>query len=124
MQLLTPCTWSVLVPDWHPARLNELINVHWSKAAKRKKADRNMLFVYCHNQGVTKHGGHKRLVEMTITLAPRQRAADPDAYWKSTLDALVHIEALKNDSHKWCELAPIKYLRGASKSTLIRLTNI
>lgn len=109
--------------DWHPARLNELLNVHWAKAAKRKKADRDMLFVCCHNQGVTV-AKRKRLVEMTIRLAPKQRAGDPDCYWKSTLDALVHCGAIKNDSHKWVELAPVKFERAESKSTTIYLTDL
>lgn len=123
MKLLSPCTWVVTIPDWHPARLNELICTHWAKAAKRKKADRQLLFVYCHNQGVSKAKG-KRRVEIEITLAPRQRAGDPDCYFKSACDGLVHCGAIKNDSHVWVELAPVKYLRGPAKSTTIRLTDI
>lgn len=123
MLLMIPCSWSVLIPDWHPAKLNELLGVHWAVAARRKKADRRMLMVYCHNHGVEK-ATTKRRVDLTITLAPRQRAADPDAYWKTTCDALVACGALVNDSHKWVELAPVRYERGGSKSTLIVLTDL
>ena len=38
--------------------------------------------------GIPRATGRRR-VSLHIVLAPRQRAGDPDAFWKSTLDALV-----------------------------------
>ena len=34
---------------------------------------------------------------------------DRDAFWKSTLDALVHAKLLKNDSPKWCVPGDVEY---------------
>lgn len=66
----------------------------------------------------------KRSVQLEIILKPKQRAADGDAYWKSSLDALVACGQLMNDSHVWCELLPVKYSRDPCWGTVINLTDI
>jgi hypothetical protein len=54
-------------------------------------------------------------------LGPRQRGADPDAYWKSLLDALVHAGLLVDDSPKWCELGPVRFERECRRKPAIQL---
>jgi CHAD domain-containing protein len=107
------------IPDWHPTPLNKLLGVHWATAAKRKKADRKMVWAY--SAHIAKGRKVKRSVEVTITLAPKQRACDPDSYQKSLGDALVHCCALVNDSHVWVEWLPVKFERGERKATRIVL---
>jgi Holliday junction resolvase RusA-like endonuclease len=108
---------TITIPNWHPTPLNKLINGHWAIAAKRKKADRNLIYCYTrHLPEATK----KCRVHVAIILGKGQRACDPDAYWKSLNDALVHAKMLVNDSHKWVELMPIKFTRG-EMATIIRL---
>lgn len=115
--------WYVRIDRWHPARLNQLINVHWATAARRKKHDAQIVALSVAGAGVPK-AESKRRVSLEITLAPRQRAGDPDAYWKSLLDSLVHCGALRNDSHVWLELGGITFARGPIASTVICLENV
>lgn len=111
------------IPNWHPAPLNQLLGGHWARAARRKKTDRRMIEAYCYLAQVPRATGKRRL-SLTIVLAPGQRACDPDAYHKALLDGLVHCGALRNDSHRWVELAPVQFERGKNKTTRIVLEDV
>ncbi len=102
--------------DWQPAPLNKLLG-HWSKSAKLKKLDRGVIAYYFAD---TPKAQGKRRITLEIILGKGQRGCDPDAYWKSLCDALVHAGMLKDDSAKWVELAPVVFSRGTmgSKITL------
>jgi Holliday junction resolvase RusA-like endonuclease len=52
---------------------------------------------------------------------PRGRIPDHDAYLKSTLDALVACQAIKDDSPTWCEWS-VEHMRAPKKKTLIIIT--
>lgn len=117
---------TLTITGWHPARLNQLLSGHWSKRARLKRQDRDAVFVAT-NLGLLE-GLHfargKRRVSLEITLAPRQRAGDPDSYWKSLLDALVHAGLLVNDNRQGVELGPVTFKRGKQKSTTITLEDL
>lgn len=111
------------IQNWQPATVNELLKLHWSAAAKLKKRDKGYIAV--HSLKVPKAKG-KRQVILTIYLGYKQRGADPDAYFKSLLDALVHNQLLVDDSPKWCELMPVRYDRHSDrqKETVIELIDV
>ncbi len=110
----------IKIPNWFPATLNELMGTHHMVSAKRKKADRNLIWAY------TRHlppAEKKRRVLLTFVLPKGKRAFDPDAPQKSTGDALVYAKMLKNDSHLWVEWAPVKFTRG-DMETIIELEDM
>jgi len=113
----------IYIPNWRPATLNSLMG-HWSKAHKLKKADREMIFAYCN--GLPRASG-KRRVSLHITYGKGMRVCDPDAFWKSTLDALVQGKMLVDDSDKYVELGEVKQKRvakGVHMLTRITLQDI
>ena len=110
------------IPGWHPTPLNKLINCHWGTAAKRKKKDRQTIAFANFDAGIPPATG-KRRVTIRIVLGKGQRACDPDAYQKTTLDSLVACNLLRDDSRTWCELAPIEFERG-KRATVIKLEDI
>lgn len=112
----------IACPMWHPTRLNQLLGCHW-RAAKLKKADRYAIRVYAMIADVPKATG-KRRVTLTIGLGPKQRAGDPDAYWKSLLDAMKHAGLLVDDNRQHCELAPVVFERWPTKGTVITLEDL
>lgn len=116
-------TYSVLIPRWHPTRLNKLVNSHWATAHRMKQADAQMLGVYLYQAEVPKAAG-KRRVEIEIVLGKGQRAGDPDAYFKSPIDALVRLGYLKDDNRQWLDLEPVKYGRAAEMATVLRITDL
>lgn len=111
------------IDAWHPARLNELLNAHWSQRGRRKREDRDIIAAESLAQGIPRAAGRRR-VELAITLAPRQRAADPDAYWKSLLDGMVKAGLLTDDNRQGCELGSVRFARGARRATEIIITDI
>lgn len=113
----------IVIPGWQPTRLNQLLSVCWQKAARLKKADRQVVTLYARQAGI-RTASTPRRVSLEITLAPRQRAGDPDAYWKSCLDALVCAGALVDDSRQWVELGPVTFGRGQQKGTVIVLEEL
>lgn len=113
----------IAIQDWHPTPVNKLLSGHWSKGHKLKKLDREYIAIAAK---AIPQAMRKRQVILTIYLGKGQRGCDPDAYWKSTLDALVHAGLLKDDSPKYCELMPVRYDRhdDRQKETVIELIDV
>lgn len=110
----------MVIPDWHPTPLNKLLG-HWAVAAKLKKSDKQIIAAYAIN--IPKAKG-RRSVEIEIILAKGQRAADPDAYFKSANDAMVHAGLLVDDNRQGVELKPVIFTRGNRKATVITLRDL
>lgn len=115
--------YTLKIGNWHPARLNQWDGCHWSKRAKLKRVDRDIVALNAHAFGIPKATG-KRRVSLTLTLAPRQRAGDPDAYWKSLLDALVHAGLLVDDNRQHVEIGGVAFQRGPLRITEITLEDV
>jgi Holliday junction resolvase RusA-like endonuclease len=114
---------TVLIPNWHPVTLNELLNTHWGQRSKLKRADKQIIAHYFRNHP---EATGKRLVFITIILKKGKRAADGDAYFKSAIDALVHARMLIDDNRHWCELHPVQFERGTASrwGTAITLRDV
>lgn len=112
-------THKLTIPDWHPSRLNQWDGRHWSKRAKLKRMDRDFIAYYARQQNIPSANG-KRRVSLSLTLGKGQRGGDPDSYWKSLLDGLVHAGLLIDDSKEKVELGPVAYSRG-NRATEITL---
>ena len=112
---------TVRIPHWHPARVNQLLGGHWAKAARLKKADRLTLFLAFQK---TPRATGRRRVSFTITLGPRMRAPDPDAFFKSLLDGLVRCGMLTDDNRQGVELRMPEFDRGPVKATTITLEDL
>jgi Holliday junction resolvase RusA-like endonuclease len=113
-------THVLTIDQWHPTTLNRLLGCHWANAYRRKKADQKIVAAMAKAQKVPRAIG-KRRVSLTITLCPRQRSPDKDAWWKSLLDALVACGLLKDDSPRWCDLGTVEYERGKQRCTTVVL---
>lgn len=110
------------IPDWHPATTNQLLRSVRLRI-RLKKNDREMVCGYSLQANIP-NASVRRRVSLQLTLAPRQRAADPDAYWKSLLDALVRAGLLVDDNRTWCELGSVEFTRGSARATTIMLEDI
>lgn len=112
----------ITIPGWHPARLNELLRGRWH-AARLKKRDRKIVRDYAGWAVIPVALGPRR-VHLAITLGKGQRAGDPDAYWKSLLDALVYCGLLIDDNRQHVVLDPVEFVRGAEPETTIELHDL
>jgi len=115
-------SYTMQIPNWHPAKINEWEGRHWSVKNRLKKRDKSIVWGAMLENKIPK-ATCKRRVELTIGLGYRQRGGDPDSYNKSLLDALVVCGLLVNDSKEWVEIAPVKYERGEF-FTRITLTDL
>ena len=115
--------YTITITHWHPARLNQWDGRHWSVRAGLKKADRVLVAWYAKACRVPE-AICKRRVSLILTLASRQRSPDPDAFWKSSLDALTAAGLLVNDSGLWCELGTVKFRRGQDRQTELVLEDL
>ncbi len=114
--------YKLTIPGWHPARLNDLLG-HWSIRQRRKRSDRELVAFYALEQRIPPATGRRR-VDLTLTLARRQRAGDPDAYWKSLLDALTAAGLLRDDNRQGVELGRVAFARGDCPATVIELEDL
>lgn len=108
--------------DCHTSTLNQLLMGRWA-GYRLKKRDKQIVAVACLADGITKASTPRR-VSLLLTMAPRRRRPDRDAFWKSLLDALVACGALVNDSPKWCSLGDVEYQRGESDQMHVTLEDI
>lgn len=118
-----PSSYFVRIENWHPTKLNQLMNSHWAKRGRLRKHDDNIVAMSVLGADVPK-AEQRRRVSLEIYLAERQRGGDVDAYWKSTLDALVNCGALVDDNPEWVELGEVKFYRAQRPATLIILENM
>jgi Holliday junction resolvase RusA-like endonuclease len=118
-----PTLHRLVIPAWHPARLNQWDGRHWSTRSRAKRCDRSIVAGYALQQRIPPATG-KRRVSLVITLAPRQRAGDPDAYFKTVNDALVHAGLLLDDNRQGVELGTVEFLRGLARETEIVLEDL
>lgn len=107
------------VPGWHPATTNQLLKMFWASAANLKRCDKQIVAHY--GEKIPK-ATKQRSVQLTI-IRNKGRKPDPDAHFKSALDALVSCGLLKDDSDKWVILLPAQYEKG-EKATRITLTEV
>jgi hypothetical protein len=112
----------LVIERWQPSPLNKLLK-HWRTAQRLKTVDRNMVNGYCRLNRFRPAVG-PREVNLCIVLGPKQRACDPDAYWKSTLDALVKAGMLIDDNRQYCRINPVTFERGPQRETRIELIDI
>ena len=115
-------TYRITIPDFRFTPLNQL-GWHWGKRSRLKKQDRDFVWAYSLLLGIPQ-ATTKRRVSLEITITGRQQETDPDALWKSCLDALVKNSRLMDDSAKWCELGTVTYTRGEKTETVIVLEDI
>ncbi len=113
--------WTLTIEGWHPTPLNKLLTSHWAKAGRMKKADAATIE---HELKSVPVATMPRRVSLRIILEPRQRACDPDAYWKSLLDAMVAAGKLVDDNRQWCETTPVEFERGKAKATILTIEDI
>jgi hypothetical protein len=120
--LLAELRHTLWIPHWHPTPLNKLLGNH-HKAGRRKRADRDMVMAYAHLSRLPQATGKRRII-LEIILDKGMRKCDPDAYWKSLLDALQQAKLLVNDSDRWVVTDPPTYSRGRVWGTRVVLMDL
>jgi hypothetical protein len=112
----------ITIPGWRPATVNQLLRTVRGRI-RYKKLDRALITAYGRLAAVPPATVRRR-VSAHITLGPGQKAADPDAYWKSLLDALVQAGMLVDDDAEGVEFGPVTFGRGPSWGTAIALEDL
>lgn len=121
----TLTTHRLVIPRWRPATTNELMSGRtWHKAARLKKRDRMAVWTYARAAGIPSAGRTKRQVDVLVRNPKGERRKDPDAFWKSLLDALVHAELLHDDRDRWCVLGAVVQTLDGEARTEIMLTDL
>jgi hypothetical protein len=116
----TATTYTLVIPDFLPATLNQLLGLHWAERNRRKQSDAEFVYVYAAAAGIPRATGHRR-VDLVITLEKGRRRPDRDAWWKVVLDSCVTAGLLVDDGPRWCTPGTVRYARGET-ATAITLT--
>ena len=118
-----PGRWVVTLLHYWPPTLNSLIGRDWTVVHGIKKRDKERVAGELAVAGVPVATG-KRRVSLRIVLGPKQKAPDPDAFWKCLLDSLVACGRLTTDSRFGVELGPVSFERGKDRATILTLEDI
>ena len=103
-------TYRMIIPNWHPTRLNKLLTCHPKTAGRLNKADRNLVCGYALRDRFPVATTRRR-VDLHITLGPRQKEGDEGNWWKSLEDALVKAKPLIDDNRHWYERGDVTFER-------------
>jgi Holliday junction resolvase RusA-like endonuclease len=115
------CT--LMIPGWMPVPLNKMLGHHWGTATKHKRADRLVVKAAVLAYHVPRAEVRRR-VTVLVVLPKGKRAPDPDALYKSLLDAMVEAGALVNDSYRWVVADPVEFARGDKLTTFVTLEDV
>lgn len=110
--------WEIPIDGWRPHALNELMKAYHMRAAQMKRLDRDHVIVFA--SMLAKRippPTSKRRISLRITLPPRQRRWDIDAFQKSTLDACKHATLIRDDNENWAEWGGVTYVRNPAADT-------
>lgn len=121
---MTMARYVLVIDKWWPATVNKM-NRSVRTRIRLKKADRNLVCAYCLKNRIPVATG-PRLVHLTVVRGKSQkgRDIDPDAPWKSLLDALVKAKMLIDDSRLYCRPGETFYERGEERGCRIELIDI
>lgn len=114
--------WTLDIPGWHPAPLNELVG-NRGKAQRLKAKDRDIVGRAVLGYRVAKAGGPRR-VSLMVVYPAGKRMHDPDSLWKSLLDALVATGALAGDTFRLCQCETPEFVRGATQRTIVTIEDL
>lgn len=114
--------YTMVIPNWKPASVNDLLSMHWAKAARLKLHDAQTVGIHKVYAGIPDAKG-KRRVTWTVTVT-RGRSPDPSNLLKSFEDALVQSHVLVDDATKWAEVLPPVIQRGTSVQTVVVVEDI
>ena len=114
---------TLTIPDWHPPKANHYRGRHWSAEHKAKRACAEFIALYAAQAGIPR-AISKRRVHPAITLGPRDRQPDDDAFDKVLYDALVRCGLLLDDGPALCERCRIVFWRGRRRATTIYLEDM
>lgn len=112
-------THTLTIPGWHPRTVNQLLTPHLGTRARLKEADRQMVGGYALALRIPRAACKRRVSLRVSGWARGGRRVDPDAYWKSVLDALVAADLLRDDGARWCELGQVQVVKGEDSTTVI-----
>lgn len=118
-----PGRWTVVIPNWHPTGLNELLCLHWAARRRRKRSDADLIAVYCGRAQVAAASRRRRITQR-LTLAGNDRRRDDDNAWKSLLDSLVYARVLVDDGPDWVEKRPLEFERGRERKTTLVIEDL
>lgn len=109
----------IRINGWRPASLNEMARSVKGKV-HLKQRDRAIVCEAARLAGIPRATG-KRQISMIIRVPKSQRRWDPDALWKSTLDACKHACLIVDDSPVYLQLGQLTYdrERGPLRTTIV-----
>lgn len=115
-------TQTLTIHGWLPTRLNQLIG-HRRKAGALKKRDRIVISNAARFQGIEMASGPRK-VGIELTFGKGDRSGDPDAYYKSLLDGLVHAGLLTGDTYRRVQFTQPVFKRASKRKTVITLEDV
>lgn len=115
--------WQLVVPDWLPMSMNDLIKNSWNTYAGERRWIQHYLST--HYREVPPAMG-KRAIEMMVVKSSGQYDDEPnlDGRSKATVDAMKKLGMVRDDNRKWLEWHHVKEWHGARKGLVIRLWEV
>lgn len=113
--------WQIIIGDWLPPSFNKLLRDSWtSYVGQRRWVQRYLSDNYGEKVPVAMG---KRGIQMVIVKKSGQWDDEPnlDGRSKATLDAMVKLAMLRDDSRKFLEWHHVQEVHGSIKGVIIRL---
>ena len=116
--------WEILIPDWLPMAMNELIRNSWNTYMGERRWIQSYLSQNCRD--IPPAMG-KRAVQMLVVKGTGNLDDEPnlDGRSKATIDAMVKLKLLRDDNVKWLQWHHVSQVAGPfQKGLVIRLWDV
>ena len=123
-----PPDCEIVMAGYRPPSLNDYVRAHWRKRSKMVAIAMQLIFADLWTKDSVNRARAikpdvKRIVEIEITNAGRDRDMDHDNAQKIILDAIVRNGLLRDDSAKWCS-SFVTFRRGSARATRLKFWNV
>lgn len=113
-------TYILTIPGWHPSKVNEYRNRHWSVGARMRKRAEIHLATAALVGSVPRATTPRRVKLVLSGWARGGPFPDRDAHEKHFLDAMCACGLLVDDSPRWLVgRVEVEYQRGRKETTVI-----
>jgi Holliday junction resolvase RusA-like endonuclease len=112
-------SYFIQIPNWHPVKVNELLEAHHFAAGRMKLKNTQMIWAYSKHIPLAET---KRIVHIAI-YRNKGRMPDADAFYKSVFDSLANLKLIVDDSPRWLDHQATDIHTG-KKATIITLRDV
>lgn len=116
--------WEILVPEWHPYSMNDLIKNSWETYSSQRKWIQH--FLSTNYRDSIPPAMERRALQMLLVKTHAMMDDEPnlDSRSKATVDAMTKLGMIRDDNTRWLQWHHVHQTKAAVKGFVVRLWEV